>query len=71
MGNADSLSEESFANGLLEYPQYTKPAIWQGKEVPEILLSGHHANIAKWRRQMSEEITKQRRPDLWTTYCQK
>ena len=71
MGNADSLSEESFANGLLEYPQYTKPAVWQGKEVPEILLSGHHANIAKWRRQMSEEITKQRRPDLWTTYCQK
>ena len=71
MGNADSLSEESFSNGLLEYPQYTKPAIWQGKEVPDILLSGHHANIAKWRRHMSEEMTKQRRPDLWTTYCQK
>lgn len=70
MGNADSLSEESFSNGLLEYPQYTKPAVWQGKEVPDILLSGHHANIAKWRRHMSEEITKQRRPDLWTTYCQ-
>ena len=71
MGNAESLSEESFSNGLLEYPQYTKPAVWQGREVPDILLSGHHANIAKWRRQMSEEITKQRRPDLWTTYCQK
>lgn len=71
MGNAESLTEESFSNGLLEYPHYTKPAVWQGREVPDILLSGHHANIAKWRRKMSEEITKQRRPDLWTTYCQK
>ncbi len=68
MGNQDSLSEESFSNGLLEYPHYTKPQVWQDRPVPEILLSGHHANIQKWRRQQSEEITKTNRPDLWATY---
>ncbi len=68
MGNADSLSEESFSNGLLEYPHYTKPAVWDNRAVPDVLLSGHHANIQKWRRQQSEEITKTNRPDLWETY---
>ena len=68
MGNQDSLSEESFSNGLLEYPHYTKPAVWQNRSVPDVLLSGHHANIQKWRRQQSEEITKTNRPDLWETY---
>lgn len=68
MGNAESLSEESFANGLLEYPHYTKPQEWQGRKVPDVLVSGHHANIVKWRRKMAEEITQSRRPDLWTSY---
>lgn len=68
MGNAESLSEESFANGLLEYPHYTKPAEWDGRVVPDVLTSGHHANIQKWRRKMAEEITQSRRPDLWTSY---
>lgn len=71
MGNADSLSEESFSNGLLEYPQYTKPQMWDGRAVPEVLVSGHHANIQKWRKEQSEQLTKSRRPDLWTTYLQK
>ncbi len=60
----DSLSEESFTNNLLEYPQYTRPQNFKGLEVPEVLLSGHHANIAKWRKEKSIEITKQNRPDL-------
>lgn len=65
LGNADSAVEESFSNGMLEHPQYTKPAEWQGHPIPEVLLSGNHAKIAKWRKEMSEEITRQRRPDLW------
>ncbi|MGN0469986.1 MAG: tRNA (guanosine(37)-N1)-methyltransferase TrmD [Acutalibacteraceae bacterium] len=56
--------DESHFNGLLEYPQYTKPAVWRDKEVPEVLLSGHHANIEKWRREKSLEITLERRPDM-------
>ena len=60
----DSIKEESFSNGLLEYPQYTRPEIFEGEKVPEILLSGHHENINKWRKQKSLEITKQKRPDL-------
>ncbi len=68
MGNADSLKEESFSNNLLEYPQYTKPAVWEGMAVPDILLSGHHANIQKWRLTQSEELTKTRRPDLYQLY---
>ena len=68
LGNADSLSEESFSNGLLEYPQYTKPQNWQGREVPEVLLSGHHAKIAEWRKAESESLTKTRRPDLYEKY---
>ncbi len=64
LGAADSAGEDSFYTGLLEYPQYTKPAVFRGREVPEVLLSGHHANIAAWRRRESIRRTWQRRPDL-------
>ncbi|HZF77059.1 MAG TPA: tRNA (guanosine(37)-N1)-methyltransferase TrmD [Acetobacteraceae bacterium] len=65
MGGAESAAEESFgADGLLEYPHYTRPAEWQGRRVPEVLLSGHHAEVARWRRAQAEEITRERRPDL-------
>jgi tRNA (guanine37-N1)-methyltransferase len=64
IGNAESLVEESHSNGLLEYPSYTKPASWRGFDVPEILISGHHANIAAWRQQQQLERTRQVRPDL-------
>ena len=60
----ESISEESFVNGLLEYPQYTRPEVFLNKKVPEVLLSGHHENIKKWREQKSLEVTKQKRPDL-------
>ncbi len=60
----DSIQEESFSNGLLEYPQYTRPEIFEGEPVPEVLLSGHHKNIDKWRKEKSVEITKKKRPDL-------
>ena len=60
----ESTSEESFSNGLLEYPQYTRPEIFNGIRVPEVLLSGHHANIEKWRKEKSIQITKKKRPDL-------
>ncbi len=62
--NNECFTEESHFNGLLEYPQYTKPAEWRGIEVPEILLSGHHANIEKWRREKAVEVTRSKRPDL-------
>lgn len=62
--NEDSVKEESFSNGLLEYPQYTRPEVFEGDKVPEILLSGNHQNIEKWRREKSFEITKKKRPDL-------
>jgi tRNA (guanine37-N1)-methyltransferase len=65
MGAADSATEESFSNDLLEYPHYTRPAEWQGRAVPEILLSGDHARIAAWRHQEAQTITRTRRPDLW------
>jgi tRNA (guanine37-N1)-methyltransferase len=68
LGNADSAIEESFSAGLLEHPQYTKPAEWQGHKIPEVLLSGNHAKIAAWRREMSEKITQDRRPDLWSAH---
>jgi tRNA (guanine37-N1)-methyltransferase len=68
MGAADSADEESFAGGLLEYPQYTRPAEWQGRAVPEVLLSGHHAAVAAWRRAEAERITQARRPDLWARH---
>jgi len=70
LGNQESLGEESFSEGLLEHPQYTKPAVWEGRAIPEVLLSGHHAKIAAWRRQMAERLTKERRPDLWRAYCE-
>jgi tRNA (guanine37-N1)-methyltransferase len=65
LGNAESALEESHSNGLLEHPQYTRPAVWEGREIPEVLTSGNHAEIAKWRRRTSEDLTRQRRPDLW------
>lgn len=64
LGAAASLSEESFESGLLEYPQYTKPRSWEGREIPEILLSGDHAKVAAWRRSEAERLTRERRPDL-------
>ncbi len=65
MGNAESLDEESFTDELLEYPHYTRPQVWDGREVPEILVSGHHEKVRAWRREQSEKITRARRPDLW------
>src|SRR4051794_9739937 len=68
MGSADSATEESFSRDLLEYPHYTRPAEWQGRRVPEILLSGHHAAIAAWRQSAAESMTRERRPDLWEAH---
>jgi len=68
MGAAETLDEESFERGLLEYPHYTRPATWQGRPVPEILLSGHHEKINAWRLRQAEEVTRSRRPDLWAAY---
>ena len=65
LGNQASTEEESFSDGLLEFPQFTKPAVWNGLAVPEVLLSGNHGEIAKWRRAQAEAITRERRPDLW------
>jgi len=70
MGAAESAEDESFSTGLLEYPHYTRPTDWQGRRVPEILLSGNHAAIAAWRREQSEKITRERRPDLWAAFTQ-
>ena len=71
IGNENSKNEESFENGLLEYPQYTKPQIWEEKSVPNVLLSGDHAKIKDWRLSQSEAITRDRRPDLWQKYKKK
>jgi len=71
LGNAESAVEESFSSGLLEHPQFTKPAEWQGQAIPDVLLSGNHAKIAAWRHQMSEALTKKRRPDLWAAHQKK
>ncbi len=68
IGNEKSVSDESFENGLLEYPQFTKPQIWEKNGVPEVLLSGDHAKIKDWRLSQSEAITRDRRPDLWEKY---
>lgn len=65
LGNAASAEEESFSTGLLEYPQYTRPQVWEGREIPPVLMSGHHGEIAKWRKAEAERITQERRPDLW------
>ena len=68
LGNLNSTKDESFENGLLEYPQYTKPQIWEKLSVPDILLSGDHNKIKSWRLSQSEAITRHRRPDLWQKY---
>lgn len=65
LGNQASTEEESFSDGLLEHPQYTKPATWRGHDIPEVLMSGHHQRIAEWRRAEAERLTQERRPDLW------
>lgn len=65
IGNAESLEEESHSSGLLEHPQYTRPAEWNGHKIPDVLMSGNHGEIAKWRKKMAEDLTKERRPDLW------
>ena len=65
LGQAESLSEESFEDGLLEHPQYTRPRTFEGHDIPEVLLSGHHAEVAKWRKAQRELATRERRPDLW------
>ena len=69
LGNQHSTEEESFSDGLLEHPHYTKPAVWEGRAIPEVLLSGHHANITSWRKAAAARLTKTRRPDLWRAYC--
>jgi len=68
LGNPESPDEESFSAGLLEYPQYTRPATWEGLLIPDVLLSGHHGKIAEWRQTQAERLTKERRPDLWRAY---
>lgn len=69
IGAPESLTEESFETGLLEYPQYTRPQEWQGRAVPEVLVSGHHENVRAWRKEKAEDITRERRPDLWARYA--
>ena len=71
IGNDNSIEEETFENSLLEYPQYTKPQIWEKKSVPDVLLSGDHAKIKDWRLSQSEAITRDRRPDLWLKHNKK
>jgi tRNA (guanine37-N1)-methyltransferase len=68
LGNETSTEEESFSHGLLEHPQYTRPAEWRGRTIPEVLMSGHHGKIAEWRHAEAERITRERRPDLWAAY---
>jgi tRNA (guanine37-N1)-methyltransferase len=71
LGNSDSAEEESFETGLLEYPLYTKPRVFEGREIPAVLSSGNHGAVDRWRRAQMEEITKARRPDLWAAYRNK
>ncbi len=68
MGKEASGEDESFSHGLLEYPQYTRPPVWEERAIPDILLSGDHGRIARWRREQAEALTRQRRPDLWRAY---
>ena len=70
LGNAASTEDESFSDGLLEHPQFTRPAVWEGREIPAVLQSGNHAEIAKWRRAEAEAVTRARRPDLWQAHKQ-
>jgi len=69
IGAVESLAEESFERGLLEYPHYTRPQDWNGRAVPEILLSGHHERVRAWRQEQAEAVTRARRPDLWARYA--
>ena len=71
MGAPDSAADESFAEGLLEYPQYTRPQSWEGLPIPEVLISGDHAKVAAWRRAEAERLTRERRPDLWAAFLQR
>ncbi|MCB1334571.1 MAG: tRNA (guanosine(37)-N1)-methyltransferase TrmD [Roseivivax sp.] len=71
LGNAESAVEESHSDGLLEHPQYTRPAEWKGRGIPDVLLSGHHGEIEKWRRAQSEALTRERRPDLWEAHLRR
>ncbi|MEM1301055.1 MAG: tRNA (guanosine(37)-N1)-methyltransferase TrmD [Pseudomonadota bacterium] len=68
LGNEASTEDESHANGLLEHPQYTRPAEWNGQAIPDVLTSGHHGKVAEWRQTQSEALTKTRRPDMWAAY---
>ena len=68
LGKQASTEDESFEGHLLEYPQYTRPRVWEEREIPEVLLSGDHGKIARWRRETSEDVTRKRRPDLWQRY---
>jgi tRNA (guanine37-N1)-methyltransferase len=68
MGAEASGAEESFTGGLLEYPHYTRPQDWEGRPIPDILISGDHAKVAAWRRAEAERLTRERRPDLWAAY---
>ncbi|PCI32875.1 MAG: tRNA (guanosine(37)-N1)-methyltransferase TrmD [Alphaproteobacteria bacterium] len=68
IGAAETLAEESFESGLLEYPHYTRPKVWEGRDIPDVLQSGHHGKIKAWRLEQSETLTKERRPDLWEKY---
>ncbi len=71
VGDEGSLAEESFEQGLLEYPHYTRPQTWEGRDIPEVLTSGHHGKIAKWRQGKAEEVTQARRPDLWKEFLKR
>lgn len=68
LGNAQSIEEESHSSGLLEHPQYTRPATWKGHEIPEVLTSGNHGKVEEWRREEAEKLTRDRRPDMWAAY---
>lgn len=68
VGTQASVVDESFAAGLLEYPQYTRPQVWEGQAIPEVLTSGDHAKVARWRREQAEKLTQERRPDLWAAH---
>jgi tRNA (guanine37-N1)-methyltransferase len=70
MGKADSAAQESFAENLLEYPQYTRPQVWEGRVIPDVLLSGDHGKVAAFRREASERLTRERRPDLWAVHVE-
>lgn len=71
VGDPDTLKEESFEEDLLEYPHYTRPQVWEGRAIPEVLTSGHHGRVRAWRREMAEKLTLERRPDLWERYLRR